>query len=199
MAKAPRRMMPLEDILEQALFRSRWLMAPFYVGLVLALALLLVVFVRELVIGVPEAITSPEHAILLVLSLIDLSLAGNLIVIVTFSGYENFVSKIDTRGHVDRPSWMGTIDFSGMKIKLIASIVAISAISLLRAFMRLAGGAEDGHDVGDAPDQMTMAWMVGLHVTFVVSGVLFALMDWLTEKTAVLGGRGHHGGSPPVV
>ena len=199
MAKAPRRMMPLEDILEQALFRSRWLMAPFYVGLVLALALLLVVFVRELVIGVPEAITSPEHAILLVLSLIDLSLAGNLIVIVTFSGYENFVSKIDTRGHVDRPSWMGTIDFSGMKIKLIASIVAISAISLLRAFMRLAGGAEDGHDVGDAPDQMTMAWMVGLHVTFVVSGVLFALMDWLTEKTALLGGRGHHGGPPPVV
>ena len=199
MAKAPRRMMPLEDILEQALFRSRWLMAPFYVGLVLALALLLVVFVRELVLGVPEAITSPEHAILLVLSLIDLSLAGNLIVIVTFSGYENFVSKIDTRGHVDRPSWMGTIDFSGMKIKLIASIVAISAISLLRAFMRLAGGAEDGHDVGDAPDQMTMAWMVGLHVTFVVSGVLFALMDWLTEKTALLGGRGHHGGPPPVV
>ena len=199
MAKAPRRMMPLEDILEQALFRSRWLMAPFYVGLVLALALLLVVFVRELVLGVPEAITSPEHAILLVLSLIDLSLAGNLIVIVTFSGYENFVSKIDTRGHVDRPSWMGTIDFSGMKIKLIASIVAISAISLLRAFMRLAGGAEDGHDVGDAPDQMTMAWMVGLHVTFVVSGVLFALMDWLTEKTALLGGRGHHSGPPPVV
>ena len=199
MAKAPRRMMPLEDILEQALFRSRWLMAPFYVGLVLALALLLVVFVRELVLGVPEAITSPEHAILLVLSLIDLSLAGNLIVIVTFSGYENFVSKIDTRGHVDRPSWMGTIDFSGMKIKLIASIVAISAISLLRAFMRLAGGAEDGHDVGDAPDQMTMAWMVGLHVTFVVSGVLFARMDLLTEENALLGGRGHHGGPPPVV
>ena len=199
MAKALRRMMPLEDILEQALFRSRWLMAPFYVGLVLALALLLVVFVRELINGVPEAITSPEHAILLVLTLIDLSLAGNLIVIVTFSGYENFVSKIDTRGHVDRPSWMGTIDFSGMKIKLIASIVAISAISLLRAFMRLAGGAEDGQPVGDAPDQMTMAWMVGLHLTFVVSGVLFALMDWLTEKTALLGGRGHHGGPPPVV
>lgn len=182
-APAPRKRMLLEQILEQALFNSRWLMAPFYVGLVAALALLLVTFVIELVHGAPQAITSPEHAILLVLSLIDLSLAGNLVLIVTLSGYENFVSKIDTRGHVDRPAWMGTIDFSAMKIKLIASIVAISAISLLRAFMRLAAGGEDGASGHAAPpDNTTMAWLLGLHLTFVVSGVLFALMDWLAEK-----------------
>ena len=137
-----RRKLQFEDVLERGLFASRWLMAPFYVGLVGALGMLLVVFVRELVIGIPDALASPEDAILLALSLIDLSLAGNLILIVTFSGYENFVSKIDTRGNVDRPQWMGTIDFSAMKIKLIGSIVAISAISLLRAFMRLAGAGE---------------------------------------------------------
>ena len=171
----------LESGLERMLFASRWLMAPFYVGLVFSLALLLIVFVIEFVQGVIPALHSPEEAILLVLSMIDLSLAGNLVLIVTLSGYENFVSKIDTRGSVDRPTWMGTIDFSAMKIKLIASIVAISAISLLRAFMRLAEGAE-----GHTPDYMNLAWLIGLHMTFVISGAIFALMDWLAEKTTIM-------------
>lgn len=174
----------LEHALEQGLFGARWLMAPFYIGLVGALALLLAVFVRELVQGAPAALESPEQAILLVLSLIDLSLAGNLVLIVTLSGYENFVSKIDTGGDVDRPSWMGAIDFSGMKLKLIGSIVAISAISLLRAFMQLSGGAEAGAGHGVPPDTATLTWMVGLHVTFLFSGVMFALTDWLAEKAA---------------
>ncbi|WP_204312513.1 YqhA family protein, partial [Escherichia coli] len=77
-----------------------------------------------------------DDAILVALSLIDLSLAGNLLLIVIFSGYENFVSHIDV-GDNDRPDWMGTVDFSGLKMKLIASIVAISAIALLKAFMAL--------------------------------------------------------------
>ncbi len=181
----------LETLLETGLFNARWLTAPFYVGLVAALVMLMVVFITELVHGIGPALASPEEAILLVLSLIDLSLAGNLILIVTFSGYENFVSKIDTKGHVDRPQWMGTIDFSAMKIKLIASIVAISAISLLRAFMRLAGAGEPGgdHATEAAPDQASLAWLIGLHLTFVVSGVLFALMDWLAEKANHVGHR----------
>jgi uncharacterized protein (TIGR00645 family) len=174
----------LEHALEQGLFGARWLMAPFYIGLVAALALLLIVFVRELIQGAPAALESPEQAILLVLSLIDLSLAGNLVLIVTLSGYENFVSKIDTGGNVDRPSWMGAIDFSGMKLKLIGSIVAISAISLLRAFMQLSGGAEAGAGHGAPLDTTTLTWMVGLHVTFLFSGVMFALTDWLAEKAA---------------
>lgn len=195
----PRRRRPfvnfVERVLEVGIFNSRWLMAPFYIGLVFALIMLMCVFVMELVHGVPLAFSSPEEAILLVLSLIDLSLAGNLILIVTFSGYENFVSKIDTRGHEDRPDWMGTVDFSGMKIKLIASIVAISAISLLRAFMRLAAPPEEIAEKAHhwAPDDRTLTWLVGLHALFVISGVLFALMDWLAEKThvAVHGQRDH--------
>ena len=128
----------LETWLERGLFASRWLMAPFYVGLVVALGALLVVFFQELFRELPQVSSmTPESAILMALTLIDLSLAANLLVIVILSGYENFVSKIDTASHEDRPDWMGTVDFSGLKMKLIASIVAISAIALLKAFLKL--------------------------------------------------------------
>jgi len=164
-----------ERVLESLLFHSRWLMAPMYLGLVVALAALVYVFAAEAWHELSHLTTmSPEEAILMVLSLIDLSLAGNLLLIVTFSGYENFVSKIDTGDHEDRPAWMGTVDFSGLKMKLIASIVAISAIALLRAFMRLA----EGEEIADR----TLMWLVVIHVTFVVSGVLLAVMDWLAGK-----------------
>ena len=122
-----------ERWLEATLFASRWLMAPFYLGLVLALAALLVVFAGELAAEVSHILNmTPEGAILMGLSLIDLSLAGNLLLIVIFSGYENFVSKLDVGDRNDRPVWMGTVDFTALKLKLISSIVAISAISLLR-------------------------------------------------------------------
>ncbi len=166
----------LERTLEIWLFRSRWLMAPFYMGLAVALGGLLVVFAREAVHELSGLMTmKPEDAILMALSLIDLSLAGNLLLIVIFSGYENFVSKIDTGDDEDRPGWMGTVDFSGLKMKLIASIVAISAIALLKAFMRLAEG-------NDIPDR-TLMWLVAIHITFVVSGALLAFMDWLAGKS----------------
>jgi uncharacterized protein (TIGR00645 family) len=159
-----------ERVLELGLFRARWLMAPFYVGLALALGALLAVFVSELVHQLSGLLTmTSEKAIVMVLSLIDLSLAGNLLLIVIFSGYENFVSKIHAGDEEDRPAWMGTVDFSGLKMKLIASIVAISAVALLRAFMELAEG--------EAIDERRLVWLVGIHLTFVVSGVLLAVMD----------------------
>jgi uncharacterized protein (TIGR00645 family) len=169
----------IEKALEMVLFRSRWLLAPFYLGLVLSLAMLLAAFVGELVHALPQALNithvDPEQVILAVLGLIDLSLAGNLVVIVIFSGYENFVSRIDTENSEDRPGWMGTLDFSGLKMKLIGSIVAISAISLLRAFMTLTEG-------NAALDEPRLRWLVTLHITFVVSGLLFAAMDWIAER-----------------
>jgi uncharacterized protein (TIGR00645 family) len=167
----------LELWLELGLFRARWLMAPFYVGLVVALAALLAVFGVELVHQLSAVLTmTPEKAILMVLSLIDLSLAGNLLLIVIFSGYENFVSKIHVgEEEEDRPSWMGTVDFSGLKMKLIASIVAISAIALLRAFMELAEG--------ETIDDRRLGWLVGIHLTFVVSGLLLAAMDMVASRT----------------
>jgi uncharacterized protein (TIGR00645 family) len=169
----------IETVLEQTLFKSRWLLAPFYLGMVIALVMLLVAFVAELLHALPNAMhldeVDPEAVILAVLGLIDLSLAGNLVVIVIFSGYENFVSKINTENAEDRPSWMGTLDFSGLKMKLIGSIVAISAISLLRAFMSLSDGAM-------ALDEPRLRWMLILHLTFVFSGLLFAAMDWVGNR-----------------
>jgi uncharacterized protein (TIGR00645 family) len=119
-----------------------------------------------------------EDAILAGLTLIDISLAGNLLLIVLFSGYENFVSTLDTGGDGDRPAWMGTVDFSGLKMKLIASIVAISAIHLLKWFMEIGE-----YDSGQPIDEPHLRWLVIIHLTFVVSGVLLALMDWLAART----------------
>ena len=96
--------------------------------------------------------------------------------IVIFSGYENFVSKIDVGNHEDKPEWMGTVDFSGLKLKLIASIVAISAIALLKAFLTLT-------EPGAVLDQPRLLWLVVIHLTFVVSGVMLAAMDWVSSRT----------------
>jgi uncharacterized protein (TIGR00645 family) len=163
-----------ERWLEATLFASRWLMAPFYLGLVVALAILLAVFVGELASEVTHiSEMTPESGILLGLSLIDLSLAGNLMLIVIFSGYENFVSRLDAGTREERPVWMGTVDFSGLKLKLVSSIVAISAIALLRSFMKIGDGQLD---------EGALRWQVIVHLTFVTSGVLLALMDLLSSR-----------------
>lgn len=168
----------LERGLEQTLFGSRWLLAPIYLGLVVSLVMLVIIFFRELFSKLPKAFEmSADDGILAILTLIDLSLAGNLLLIVLFSGYETFVSKMSITTEDDRPDWMGTVDFSGLKLKLIASIVAISGIHLLKVFMAL--GEEGEH----APDYTTLQWMMLIHLTFVISGVLLALMDWLSSRS----------------
>ena len=169
----------IETRFERGLFGSRWLMAPMYLGLIVSLAMLVIVFMRELVHYAPQAFTmSSDQVILVILTLIDLSLAGNLLLIVLFSGYENFVSKLDIDDTVDRPPWMGTVDFSGLKMKLIASIVAISGIHLLKRFMEIG-------ETSAPLDEPQLMWLVIIHLTFVGSGVLLALMDWLTAQTKV--------------
>jgi uncharacterized protein (TIGR00645 family) len=105
------------------------------------------------------------------LTLIDVVLLANLLIIIIFAGYENFVSKIDTGGHEDRPDWMGHVSFADLKMKLMGSIVAISGIELLKAFVNV-----------EAFTDQQMAWKVGIHLTFVISGLLFAIGDWLTHK-----------------
>jgi len=162
---------------ERLLFNSRWLMAPFYLGLVISLAVLLLTFCMMLWEFILHAPGSKESDIILgVLSLIDLSLTGNLILIVVFSGYENFVSKIDPAGHPDWPDWMTKIQFGGLKQKLLASIVAISAIQVLKAFM----------NIDTTFDPNKLGWLVGVHLVFVISAAVLALSDrW---------GGGDHGG-----
>lgn len=170
----------IERALERFLFMSRWLLAPFYVMLVFALCGLLIKAGQETWHFVTHAITSSESQVILgILALVDLTLTGSLIVIVIFSGYENFVSKIEIETSRDWPEWMGKIDFTGLKLKLLSSIVAISAIQVLKAFMNVKNIAD-----------RELAWLVGIHMLFVVSGLLMALTDRYTEH-AKGGDAGH--------
>lgn len=163
----------IERVLENMLFRSRWLMAPFYVGLVISLVVLLIQFARELLHFMMQALSATESDVILgILTLVDLTLTGNLVLIVIFSGYENFVSRIDPAGHPDWPEWMTKVDFTGLKQKLLASIVAISAISLLKAFMH----------IDPAGDQTALMWKVIIHVVFVVSSLLLAWSDKISDS-----------------
>ncbi|MDR1442567.1 MAG: TIGR00645 family protein [Bifidobacteriaceae bacterium] len=172
----------LESATEITLFASRWLLAPVFLGLTVALLAIMVNFIHQLVEYIPEFATMTiDEIAAAVLGLIDLALLGNLLLIVIFSGYENFVSKINpAQGHEDRPEWMGTLDFSGLKIKIVGSIVAISLVELLQDFINM---AEEGHTV----DPTFEVWRVTLHLTFVVSGTLFAVMDYVAEKRHTIG------------
>ena len=169
----------LEYRFERVLFASRWLMAPMYLGLAIALGMLTVIFVKEMVYYLPQLIElTAEKMILVALTLIDLTLAANLLLIVMFSGYESFVSKFDFDAGADKPDWMGKVDFGGLKMKLIASIVAISGIHLLKRFMEIGD-----LDTATLYGEKELMWLVVIHLTFVVSGVLMALMDWLQARS----------------
>lgn len=165
----------ISGAIERLIFWSRWLLSPLYLGLIgvlLVLAYRFAIDFVDLIGGLTE--DSGHNAFVLdLLALLDLVLLANLILIVLFAGYENFVSKIEAADKsVDRPYWMGTVDFSGLKIKLIGSLVAISVIELLKDFIELSVHPEA--EVGQGT-----IWRVLIHLTFVISGVLFALMDWI--------------------
>ena len=167
----------LERGIETIIFFSRWLLTPFYVGLSAVLLVLMLKFVQELVHLFEIALHAEESTIIIgVLALVDLTFTASLIVIVIFSGYENFVSKIDVAEHSTWPDWMSKIDFSGLKMKLFSSIVAISGIQLLKVFMEL-------KTVSDRE----LMWSTVIHVCFVVTGLLLALMDRLSDTKGTAG------------
>jgi uncharacterized protein (TIGR00645 family) len=165
----------IERGLERVLFASRWLAAPIYVGLVFCLIMLLVVFVRYLFwIGAQIFTLSLHQAAVAVLAFIDLALIANLLLIVIFVGYESVVSRLDVE-HDDRPSWIGEVGYSGLKIKLLSSLVAITAIDLLKAFMELQSG--EGLPLEE------LRWLVGIHLTLLATLVLSSLGNWLNGET----------------
>lgn len=171
-----------EDFIEKSMFASRWLMAPIYVILCFALAIITLKVIQHFFINVPDmADMKLKQVLLFVLQIVDMALIGNLVLMIIFAGYENFVSKIDAaRNSPDKPSWMGKVDFSGLKLKLVASIVAISGINLLEAFMSIGYVDEFGNSlVSDREIQ----WMIIVHVIFIISGVLLALMDYIASIT----------------
>jgi len=167
----------LEIYLEKAIFNSRWILAPFYLGLVLGIILLFIKFVQKLWYMFSDIMAASEASVIVdILVLVDISLVASLLLIIIFSGYEIFVSKIDTGTHGDRPSWMGKVDFSGLKLKVIGAIVAISAIDLLKSFMDITSNMSE-------IDADKLMWKVIIHMTFVLSGLLFAIMDKVVGDT----------------
>ncbi len=162
----------LETTFERALFGVRWLLAPIYIGLGLSLFLLLAKFAIaawKLVLAVAGG--SSDTIVVGLLGLVDISLLANLILMVIFAGYENFVSRMDIADHPDRQDWMGQIGFSEIKLKLMSSIVAISAIHVLEDFMDIAGRSD-----------RELGWSAGLLGVFVLSAVLLASMDRISAK-----------------
>jgi uncharacterized protein (TIGR00645 family) len=153
----------------RVLFASRWLLTPFYVALVVALLGLLgkgVKHAYELAIGCPGF--TEDDVILSVLGIVDLTLTGSLVVLVIFSGFANFVARIDVEEHADWPHWMVGIDFGELKLKLMASIVAIAAIKLLESYMNIGHVAD--RDIG---------WQLGIFGAFVVGALLLSIAEWV--------------------
>ena len=161
----------MESLIEKTLYASRWIMAPVYLGLSLLLLVLAFKFFQELAHIVPVILTMPEQTLILkILTLVDLTLVGSLVVMVMFSGYENFVSKIDIDEGGEKLSWLGKMDSGSLKLKLSASIVAISAIHLLKAYM------EYTPDAGGTAENKLM-WLLIVHMGFVLSALCMQLMD----------------------
>lgn len=162
----------MEKIVESMFYATRWLLAPIYFGLSLALVLLAVKFFQEVVHFFPLIFSSSEaDLVLVVLSLIDLALVGGLLVMVMFSGYENFVSQINLDESADKLSWLGKLDSGSLKQKVAASIVAISSIHLLKVFMNV-------QQINDEK----LKWYVVIHMTFVLSAIGMAAVDKMNAK-----------------
>ena len=160
----------MERFLENAMYASRWLLAPVYFGLSLGLIALTIKF-QEIFHILPHIFSvSESDMILTLLSLVDMTLVGGLLVMVMFSGYENFVSQLDINEGKEKLSWLGKMDATSLKNKVAASIVAISSIHLLRVFM----------DAKNVPDNKLM-WYVIIHLTFVLSAFVMGYLDRLTK------------------
>ena len=153
------------------MYTSRLLLAPIYMGLSLALFALFIKFFQELYHFIPFILELDESQLVLkLLSLVDLTLVGSLIVIVMFSGYENFVSRLDIGEATEKLEWLGTHDYGSLKMKVASSIVAISSIHLLKIFMNI-----------DTTNNDKVMWYALVHLTFVISALLMAYFDKLTK------------------
>jgi uncharacterized protein (TIGR00645 family) len=167
----------LERVVERLIFASRWLQAPLYIGLILVMALLVGKFFQELFhLSTDLWAMNESRMVLAVLGLVDMVMVANLIVMVVISGYENFVSRLDIEGVKDRLSWFGKLDAGSLKIKLASSIVAISSIHLLKAFL----------DINEIPnDKLVM--LIVIHMTFIASALMLAYLDRMVGQKKAAG------------
>lgn len=162
----------MERLIERLMYASRWLLAPIYLGLSLTLVALGIKFFQEIFHLLPHVFELAEtEIVLVVLSLIDIALVSGLIIMVMFTSYENFVSRLDMDESTEKLSWLGTLDTSSLKNKVAASIVAISSIHLLKVFMNASNVENE-----------KLLWYVIIHLTFVLSAVAMGVLDKVTRK-----------------
>jgi uncharacterized protein (TIGR00645 family) len=166
--------MNVESLVEKTLFASRWLLCPLYIGLAFLLLLFTIHFFRELIdITIHAFSVSEQDLVVEAMTLIDLALAGGLIVMIMLSGYENYISKLDIVDAEKSISWLGKLDTGTLKLKVSATIVTISAVQLLKAYLEINAIAND-----------KLLWLVVIHLTFVVSALLLTVMDRLLGAAA---------------
>jgi uncharacterized protein (TIGR00645 family) len=161
---------PLERVIERTILAARWLLVIFYIGLGIGLAVYAVAFAWKVGKLVQDVLTeSRTDMILAMLGLIDAALVASLMVMVMLSGYETFVSRIENSG--DQLSWLGRLDASALKVKLAASIVAVSSIHLLEIFLNV-----------EHYDNTKILWSTVIHLTFLASALLLAVLDRMSHK-----------------
>ena len=172
----------VERALEGVIFWSRWFQAPMYLGLVMGAVIYAYKFLIELVHLCIHVNTLSEEAVMLgVLTLVDITMVANLITMVVIGGYSSFVSKLPVMNHEDRPDWLEKVDASSLKVKLVASLIGISAIHLLKSFINL----------DDKPLEQ-VKWQVYIHMTFLLSGIALAICERILHPHVPSnGGHGH--------
>ena len=167
---------PLLGILGSFIFLSRWLQAPLYVGLIVAQAVYVYHFLKELVHLVEKAPGIDETTIMLtILALVDVVMIANLLIMVIVGGYETFVSRLNLEGHPDQPEWLSHVNAGVLKVKLATALIGISSVNLLKTFIEIG--------TKPMPDHAIM-WQVLLHLTFVISALLLAITDRISTQTA---------------
>jgi uncharacterized protein (TIGR00645 family) len=157
----------MEKVFERLLYASRWLLAPLYLGLSLGLLAIGLKFFQEVAHLLPHVFDISEaNLVLIILTLIDLSLVGGLLIMIMLSGYENFVSSIELAEDDEKLAWLGKLDTGSLKQKVAASIIAISSIHLLQVFMN-----------AEETENSKIMWYVIMHLTFVLSAMGVAIVD----------------------
>jgi uncharacterized protein (TIGR00645 family) len=161
----------IEHFLERLMYASRWIMAPVFLGMSLVLLVLAIKFFQELYHFLPHILEIDDAQIILkLLTFVDLTLVGSLTLIVMFSGYENFVSRLDIGSEAEKLEWLGTHDYGSLKLKVATSIVAISSIRLLKVFMEVQNTEND-----------KMLWYVIIHLTLVISAFIMGYLDKISK------------------
>jgi len=161
----------IEHFLERVMYASRWIMAPVFLGMSLVLLVLAIKFFQELYHFLPHILEIDDAQIILkLLTFVDLALVGSLTLIVMFSGYENFVSRLDIGSEAEKLEWLGTHDYGSLKLKVATSIVAISSIRLLKVFMEVQNTEND-----------KMLWYVIIHLTLVISAFIMGYLDKISK------------------